>query len=145
MPDRTPQTDTLQILTCARCKYDLSGLPDDGVCPECANPIGDSIRRRKRPWPKWLRLLRTAYFTAFATLIAAPYALPPIARALGLPVVWGWAGVFGEVMAVCILLTAPLGLVLAVALPSRSSWLTYVVAGTLVVLGLWLSALLSYS
>ncbi len=29
---------------CARCGYNLRGLTRGGLCPECAAPVGDSLR-----------------------------------------------------------------------------------------------------
>src|SRR5690606_20699256 len=32
-------------IPCLICGYDLSGLPEEGVCPECAAPAGPSFRK----------------------------------------------------------------------------------------------------
>lgn len=40
---RATQTDG--SLTCVECAYDLVGLPQEGVCPECGKPVLHSTRR----------------------------------------------------------------------------------------------------
>lgn len=52
-------------LFCHRCGYDLRVQPVDGVCPECATPVADSVRvgqlPRRPAWrhsdPRWRRRL----------------------------------------------------------------------------------------
>lgn len=38
---------------CGGCGYDLTHRPDDGRCPECATPVGDSLSARHRPGSSW--------------------------------------------------------------------------------------------
>jgi hypothetical protein len=55
-------------LECFRCAYNVRGLGDDGQCPECAAPIGETLRRDaarrageiarlEASDPRWLRRL----------------------------------------------------------------------------------------
>jgi hypothetical protein len=44
--ETAPSPEPSAALTlCIRCEYDLSGLPAEGACPECALPIERSIER----------------------------------------------------------------------------------------------------
>jgi hypothetical protein len=44
-PTESPSVGTVQPgVHCIQCGYDLSGLPADGVCPECGLPIERSLR-----------------------------------------------------------------------------------------------------
>jgi len=43
------ETDTL----CEHCGYGLNGLPTDGLCPECGQPIADSTTGDGRTLPTW--------------------------------------------------------------------------------------------
>jgi hypothetical protein len=142
MVDRVPEARTNRVVLCVRCGYDLSGLGTGGHCPECACPIRNSLKPRARPWPSWLRHLRTVYFTAWGVIIAAPFALPPIGTALGMSVITGRRAASGDVLFLCIIPTAVLGFVLACALQRRDHWLTWIVAGTLALLGWWALAAL---
>lgn len=47
-------------LACINCGYNLRGLRGDGVCPECANPIGQSLRGDRLIFSssEWLKHLR---------------------------------------------------------------------------------------
>jgi len=36
--------DSMPRDTCLRCAYDVGGMPDDAVCPECAHPVAASRR-----------------------------------------------------------------------------------------------------
>jgi hypothetical protein len=47
-------------LHCARCDYDLRTLDSAGVCPECALPIGDSVRAAAEPLAADRRMIRRA-------------------------------------------------------------------------------------
>jgi hypothetical protein len=54
-------------LTCRRCGFDLRGLPEDGVCPECAMPIARSrgIPRLSDASPEYLLWARRGAALAF--------------------------------------------------------------------------------
>ncbi len=90
-PERPPQ------LTCFHCRYDLTGLPADGPCPECAAAIAHSIahreeieqrlRNRLTPLPGWLRMARSGVIAAWITLLTSPFYLRPLARTLGYPII----------------------------------------------------------
>lgn len=57
-------------LPCIRCGYDLRGLPQDGLCPECANPCIESFLSQLDDATRlYLRRLARACF-----LIAASFA-----------------------------------------------------------------------
>jgi hypothetical protein len=75
-----------------------------------------SALRYPLPLPAWLRIARSAYLAAAATLLSAPWGLPPIALHFGLPVVWGWSGTFGVTHFVCAVSTAGFGVILAALL-----------------------------
>lgn len=73
---------------CARCYYDLSGLPDEGRCPECNWPIGlsrsdrpltDAPSRVLRPLILWtgVVLLTLLLRVACAVLYLVARAAPP--------------------------------------------------------------------
>lgn len=51
----------MQTTTCIRCDYDLTGLADDAVCPECALPIRRSRERTRllrSADSRWLGIIR---------------------------------------------------------------------------------------
>jgi hypothetical protein len=41
-------TDSAAQLPCHRCGYELAGLAEDGLCPECAAPIRETLAERSR-------------------------------------------------------------------------------------------------
>ena len=45
-------------MLCEKCGYEVSDLPADSVCPECAAPIADSLPSR-RPGTRWQRAWRS--------------------------------------------------------------------------------------
>jgi len=49
---RTPVPASTDIL-CESCGYTLNGLPDDGNCPECGNPVAYSTTAAPRHLPAW--------------------------------------------------------------------------------------------
>ena len=69
------------VVRCRCCNYDLTGLPRDGLCPECGDPVAASVGWRD-----------TGRTSAIWSLVLAPLGL------LALPclqiwtlVVWGFA------------------------------------------------------
>jgi hypothetical protein len=52
MPTRTDVPAEADIL-CEHCGYGLNGLPTDGRCPECGEPIADSTTDDGRVPPAW--------------------------------------------------------------------------------------------
>lgn len=108
MPTSRAQPDPL--ILCVTCSYDLTGINERGVCPECSAPIARSIAASHHPVaPPWLRLLAIAYFTSASVFLAGMYTMlfQPTSRAsrwpffgplgeraeIGLVIVWviGWA------------------------------------------------------
>ena len=104
---------------CTRCGYSLQGLDMTGICPECARPIADSLLAHQRHspahLPPWLRIYRTAIMTSAITLLAAPFALPPAATALGIKVLRK-SGMFGEIWSNCTAVAGLLGIAIFLAL-----------------------------
>ena len=43
---------------CRRCNYNLTGLPDKSLCPECAEPI--DLSRYSRTWPDALGVAKAS-------------------------------------------------------------------------------------
>lgn len=63
---------------CLNCGYDLAGLEQSGVCPECATPIAESMtprQLRRAPAPVRLRVARGALWLSIAALLAQWLAL----------------------------------------------------------------------
>lgn len=62
--------------TCAKCGYDLAGLPDHGDCPECGKPIRHSLNRGPNPLTQasrqavWFAV--GALITSFFLVVPAP-------------------------------------------------------------------------
>ncbi len=74
---------------CLSCGYDLSGLPETGVCPECAAPIERSLRGNLLRFasPAYLKTLRTGATLALVASIL--YTFDWIPRlALGALLLW---------------------------------------------------------
>jgi len=113
------------------CGYDLHGLAQDGVCPECAMKIQSSIhaalelehdaKLRRLPLPSWLRIARSGYLAAAGTLLSAPSALPPIREFFGLTVFLGRRAYFYEAMTLCCLPAAIGGFVVGALLAGHGS------------------------
>lgn len=128
MSERKPS----EMLLCVRCKYDLSGLDPSGSCPECACPVSYSIRNRRQPLTPQNRLLFIGYTTAWVVVVVSPFALPPLAGALGMKVITGWGGIWSDVLIGCAAATLVCGIALLVVLARRNHWLTTPVAISLV-------------
>jgi hypothetical protein len=52
MPRVAPRVPELSEILCSSCGYVLNGLPDSGVCPECGQPIIQSLDAQRIP-PAW--------------------------------------------------------------------------------------------
>jgi len=58
--ETTDGADALRLTNCPQCEYSLTGLPDEGICPECgwAYDRGAVIVRCQGPgglrWPSWV-------------------------------------------------------------------------------------------
>jgi hypothetical protein len=112
-------------IPCARCAYSLRGLPADGVCPECAFSVAESVECSAMalasalpPLPPWLRVYRSAQLAAAATLLAAPFVLPALARQLNLPNA-GRRSMFWDVYGTCSTALAISAVILALFLASH--------------------------
>lgn len=67
MPDE-PRTETLsRDAPCIHCGYNLRGLSEHGLCPECGHAIAESLHGDLLCYssPKWLRSVRFGVFLAF--------------------------------------------------------------------------------
>lgn len=81
MSERAPHPAPAAPLRCAGCLYDLTGLPDDSVCPECAMPIAQSrlhgLNRNRAPvLAKALRAIIWAAAVRHGALLLAMLLLP---------------------------------------------------------------------
>jgi len=45
------QVRNLAYRVCRKCLYNLTGLPDDGLCPECSRPY--SLQSLAKDWGVW--------------------------------------------------------------------------------------------
>jgi hypothetical protein len=65
-----PGTTALQEdLPCIHCRYNLRGLSEDGICPECGNPVAPSVEKYRRTAdpldqvdPRWVARMGGAFF-----------------------------------------------------------------------------------
>ena len=81
--ERASDEDLLRLENCPQCEYSLTGLPDEGICPECgwAYDRGAVIVRCQGPggfrWPSWLLVVLGALAagTASTALIMFPQSL----------------------------------------------------------------------
>ena len=63
----------MTALRCETCGYDLTGLDEDALCPECARPLRDSLTDRPgSPWQRDPGL--GSWMTTTAAMLAAPRA-----------------------------------------------------------------------
>ena len=71
------------VVRCRCCNYDLTGLPRDGLCPECGALIARSFGWRDRARPPAV----SSVVLAVVTLLATPWLFVwPL-------VLWGWGAV----------------------------------------------------
>lgn len=72
-PPTTPTTPEPPVM-CVSCGYALAGLADDGVCPECATSVAQSIAARRTQFPSAFRLspARRALVALLVCAIAVP-------------------------------------------------------------------------
>lgn len=72
MPRVAPVVPAETDILCEKCGYTLNGLPDDGRCPECGEPIDASAAGDRRVPPAWERgelpLVRRFLPTTFSVL-----------------------------------------------------------------------------
>ena len=64
--------------TCAECGYDLSATATDGVCPECAASVANSLSPDSRPGTPWERRTtgtRLESYTATSSQLGMPWLL----------------------------------------------------------------------
>ena len=59
---------------CPTCGYNLRGLKDENVCPECNAPVGQSLLGDRLEFanPRWLRRIGWGAFLAALTMITLP-------------------------------------------------------------------------
>jgi hypothetical protein len=71
-----------RAIPCLGCGYDLTGLPRDGVCPECALPLRDTLEEAT--------LLRSIDWSGLCKLYLGIHliAWSPILLVLSLPLAW---------------------------------------------------------
>ncbi len=158
-PDSAAALEPPFIPVCPGCKYDLRGIPD-GVCPECgesfsiAGLLAEAERRSRRVWsPHWLLLL-----CAFFVFPCLPASIHPSMTDDGVLFAWmlciwlafGWWAararrlIFGERIALQLLLLYPIALGVCVFLlsrpsaPSYGAWIVSV-GGTLFLAATWWS------
>jgi hypothetical protein len=69
-------------IPCLGCGYDITGLPREGVCPECALPLRDTLEDAK--------LLRSIEWSALCRIYLGIHLLAwlPVAFVLLLPLAW---------------------------------------------------------
>src|SRR5262249_4094272 len=59
-------------IPCLRCSYNLRGLSPDRACPECGEPLANSVPRGIDP--RWLRLVSLGFAFLGAACLASPVA-----------------------------------------------------------------------
>ncbi|MBY0313018.1 MAG: hypothetical protein K2W85_13180 [Phycisphaerales bacterium] len=120
MPTNRTQPDPL--ILCVSCRYDLTGLNERGVCPECSSPVAQSVAASHHPVaPPWLRLLAIAYFTSVAVFTVGMltwYIVPWSATNRGLNF-----AALADRAAVGLLITWLLGWIVILAIEDKSRWL----------------------
>jgi hypothetical protein len=123
-------------LVCCDCGYDLTGLSDQGRCPECSTSIQVSIRHaesareadpRKAPLPRGLQLMMAVYVVGW---LVCPLLLSTreLSRAYRPSRVWDTA--FACVLAVMFFL----GMVIMIRLVDRRPLLALAMLGSAMVL-----------
>lgn len=98
------------------CGYSLTGLPEDGVCPECACTVAlsrrvhDQARHERPPWPRPLRFAKIAWLVAIAGVLALPILLKALNQGRAISrspffAYWEWAlfAAFALGLLVCII------------------------------------------
>lgn len=86
----TPRTITIP-LPCIACDYDLQGLTEDALCPECALPIRQSIDGRISP-ARIKGIHRQTHALAWLITIKAPFTCAGFFAYIGV-VLFAFAGV----------------------------------------------------
>lgn len=90
----------MQRLVCESCGYDLNGLDESGVCPECGHNIGLSAKahadwissaRIRALWPPVMRVsLLVLGFAVFIAMIEYPWRVHHSATSTIYLIVGGW-------------------------------------------------------
>jgi hypothetical protein len=88
LPDTPPAATVLKDTPCRSCGYNLRTQPRDGVCPECATPVADSMGTHllRDADPQFLLRLNAGLRISQWTL--AGFVLATLFTMRGVPIVW---------------------------------------------------------
>jgi hypothetical protein len=73
LPDVPPAASVLENIPCRMCGYNLRTLARNGICPECAAPVADSLHVEflRAANPQWLKKIRISLRIVSWSLIAS--------------------------------------------------------------------------
>lgn len=118
-PAETPGDSPASVaidLPCEKCRYNLRGMPVDGLCPECATPIAATIGA---PWRSSPKSYRCGLYLA-AAVMAGVLLVTLLAVAVDL-VLFITATVAAGLSLVAALVAIPFNIMAAIALTGRAS------------------------
>lgn len=72
-PPTSPDATLLTSIRCIECGYDLIGLPESGVCPECGAPIVNTTRGTLLQYasPEYLAKLHKGLLIILASILVS--------------------------------------------------------------------------